>query len=873
MTTRRALTRLLGAAALTACALVMGQSTYTGQVALRGNHPAEAAALAGGLRADPAMPLELTMVLGLRNQAALEQLLSDQQDPASRHYRRWLTPKEFADRFGPTDKQISQVKEWLKGEGFAVTSVNRIARTIRASGDAATAERAFSTTLLSEGASFANTTDPAIPAQFDGLIISIMGLDNMHAAVPAGLHRITPPSPHSSMQRKTETLALVDATASNPESNAEMPGASEGGSVAFGPKDVETFYDEMPLINGGDTGSPAPDCVALDEDSDYLPSAVTLYDSTFGLTPGPVTNVYPEGSSPGISGDEVETLLDIDYAQAAAPGTPIHPYISGDLYDSISQSVTDGTCGAISISFIFCGESSSFYTGLDTLFQEAATQGQSVFIASGDWGAAGLQYSGGACVTGTVKNASEIAASPHVTAVGGTTFNPQFNSSGNDISEVEVGSGGVESAWNASGGGASAIFPKPTWQTGLGVPADGARDIPDVAMIAWAPYVFIGADDNGTAIIQCCWGGTSLATPLWAGYSRILGVASDNPRLGLLNVAIYKIANAGLAVSGIEDVVSGNNTYNGVTGYTAGPGYDQVTGWGSVDMTQFANAFTGGPQPTATASSSPTPSATATRTATATSTLTPTATASATTRGTVTATPTSTGTATAIRTATATVTSTATATPTATTIQTAQPSPTATGTAATATATSTPTTAATSTATHTPTATASSTVTSTPTRTATATATATPTSAPTLTPTATATSTATQTATATASQTPSATPTQTPVPPALTVAPTKLKFGKVAIGATSSVQMVTLSNKSGSKAAPITLNEWNPTGDFSVSQGVTTCAPGTTLRPGQKCKIGLTFKPTLAGARSGTLTIEDNAHNNQQVIQLKGTGK
>src|ERR1700691_1402208 len=697
MTVRRVLMRLLGAAALTACALVMGQSTYTGQVPLSGNHPAEAATLAGGLRADPAMPLEITIVLGLRNQAALEQLLADQQNPGSPLYHRWLTPKEVAERFRPADQQVGQGTELRQGEGFAVTSVNRVGRTIRATGDAATAERAFSTTLISEGASFANTTDPAIPAQFDGLVISIMGLDNMHAAVPAGLHRSTPSAPHSSLQHHSETLALADATASNPESSPQMPGASEGGSVAFGPKDVETFYDEMPLLDAGNTGSPAPDCIALDEDSDYLPSAGTLYDSTFGLTPAPLTNVYPEGSSPGIGGDEVETLLDIDYAQASAPGTPIHPYISGDLYDSISQSVTDNTCGAISVSFIFCGEASSFFTGLDTLFQEAATQGQSVFIASGDWGAAGLQYSGGACVAGTVRNASEMASSPHVTAVGGTMFSPQYNSSGNDLSVVGVGSSGVETAWNASGGGASTIFAKPTWQTGPGVPADGARDIPDVAMIAWAPYVFIGADNGGTAIIQCCWGGTSLATPLWAGYSRILGAASDNARLGLLNVPIYKIANTGLAVNGIEDVVSGNNNYNGVTGYTAGPGYDQVTGWGSVDMTQFASAFTSGthPTPTTSASATPTPSATAT----ATSTRTPTPTASATTKAPVTATPTPTRTATTTPPPPRTATTTRTATPTATDTA---PTPTATQTAA-----------ATATATHTATATATATASST----------------------------------------------------------------------------------------------------------------------------------------------------------------
>ena len=284
----------------------------------------------------------------------------------------------------------------------------------------------------------------------------------------------------------------------------------------------------------------------------------------------------------------------------------MHPYIAGDLYDAISQSVTDGTCGAISISFIYCGESMSFFDGLDTLFAQAATQGQSVFIASGDWGAAGLQYdsANGTCVTGTMRNPSEMAASPHVTAVGGTTFAPQYNL-GNDISVVGVAPGGIESGWDASGGGVSQIFlTKPSWQTGLGVPADDARDIPDVAMMAWAPYVFIGADNSGTAIIQCCWGGTSLSSPLWAGYSRVLAVASDNTRLGLLNPMIYNVANAGLPEDGgIEDVLSGNNTDNGVTGYAAGPGYDQITGLGSVDMGEFAAAFASGPHPTPTASS------------------------------------------------------------------------------------------------------------------------------------------------------------------------------------------------------------------------------------------------------------------------------
>ncbi len=630
---------------------------------LRGNHPAEAAALTRASRAERTMTLELTIVLGLRNQAALKELLADQQRPASPHYHQWLTPQAFSGRFGPTDKQVGKVTDWLKGEGFEVTAVDRIGRTIQVSGDAETAERAFSTKLMSDGESFTNTTDPAIPAQFDGLVVSIMGMDNMHAAVPAGLHRSTQPYP--STQRKSEILALADATGNNSENAQQVPGSTEAGSTAFGPIDVETFYDETPLLNAGNAGTSSPDCVALDEDSDYLSSAVTLYDSTFGLTPATITNVYPDGGTPGRTGDEVETLLDIDYVHATAPGTPIHAYLGSTVYSAIQRSVTDNVCGAISISFIFCGVSSSFYTGLDSTFTEAASQGQSVFVASGDWGAAGLQYSAAtrSCVTGTVKNPSEMATSPHVTAVGGTTFTPQFSSSGDDISVVGVGADGVESGWNPSGGGKSAIFKKPSWQTGPGMPQDSARDIPDVAMIAGAPYVFIGADNGGTAEIQCCWGGSSLAAPLWAGYSRVLAAASNHARLGLLNPAIYSLANAGLGADGIEDVVSGSNTYNGVAGYTAGPGYDQVTGWGSVDMKKFASVYVGSPLPTPTATTTATRTATATASPTATtSTGTPTTTTKAS------ATPTTSRTATATATSTATLTATASPTATATPI-------------------------------------------------------------------------------------------------------------------------------------------------------------------------------------------------------------
>ena len=480
-------------------------------VKLKGNHPTNLARLGPMVHADPRCGFHLTVVLAIHDQAKLDQLLADQQNPSSSQYHRWLTPAQFNQRFGPTRAQTNAVVRWLESEGLRVDSINRIGRTIDASGNVTVAEAAFATTIVASGGNFGNAADPSVPAEFAGVVAAVQGLDNMHAVMPAGLHRRLPTEGEAPSKGPRLALADVAHPGGNDE-GAVSPGVTSGGSTAFGPFDVETFYDEAPLIAAGNGGSVSPDCIALDEDSDYLDAAVSLFATTFGFTPFNIARVLPGGSSPGINGDETETLLDIDYAHATAPATPIHVYVDSSLYTSIQSSVTDNTCGAISISFIFCGSSSSFYTGLDTLFAQAASQGQSVFISSGDWGAAGLAYdsTNNTCVTGTTRNASELAASPHVTGVGGTTFNPQFDASGNDISVVGVAPGGIESAWNSSGGGASLIFPKPAWQSGPGVPNDSARDVPDVGMIAWSPGVFIGADSAARR-----WSSVAGAAPAW----------------------------------------------------------------------------------------------------------------------------------------------------------------------------------------------------------------------------------------------------------------------------------------------------------------------------------------------------------------------
>ncbi len=814
MTTRSFLLRPLAFGAALFAISTTALAYASGTVKLHGNHPADIASLATATRADSGAQLTLSVVLGLHNQAALEKLLAAQQDPTSPKYHRWLSTAEFNQRFGPTAAQINTVKKWLADAGFAIAKVDQRSRTITAKGSVGTAEAALATEIVTDGSSFGNTSDPSVPAELTGLIVDIQGLDNMRKAVPAGLHRtssIRPAIVHSATE---VILAMADAAdpSTSDQNAATSPGVSFGGSTAFGPFDIETFYNEAPLISAGNSGTASPDCVALAEDSDYLDSAPTLFDSDFGFPAMNITRVLPGGSSPGRTGDETEAQLDIDYAHATAPATPIHVYVDGNLYGSISSAISDNVCGALSISFIYCSSSSSFFTGLDSLFSQAAAQGQSVFISSGDWGAAGLNSS---CAVGTSLNPSEMAASPHVTAVGGTQFSPQYDGSGNDTSVIGVAPGGIEAAWNSSGGGVSNVFSKPSWQTGT--LNDNKRDIPDISMIAWSPGVFIGADSSGTPIIQCCWGGTSLSAPLWAGYSRAVASQTGHARLGLINPTTYALANAGAAANGLIDVTSGNNSYNGVTGYNAGPGYDLVTGWGSPDMAKFAVAYASGAPP----SQTPTPTASATSTATATKTATATATPTAT----------KTATATATRTATATATATLSATPTAT-----------------ATKTTTPT--ATATLSATPTATATKTPTATATRTATATKTVTP----------------TKTATKTATKTPTATATPTLN---MNVSPASVNFGTVQVGHNSPNGNITLSDPASGPAQTISSVALTTGTQFVISSN--NCS-GKKLNPGQSCTVQVGFRPKITGASADTLTFTDTAANSPQTVSLSGTG-
>ncbi len=786
-------------------------------VRLPGNHSAQAEVFTPLGDAAPDAPLHMQLRFALHNQAALEQLIADQQNPTSKHFHKWLKTGEFGHRFGPSTAEVKAAEQWLKSNGFTITT--RAPSYLGFSGSVAQAQHAFEVRIarFGDGTRYANTSDPVVPRNLAGVIGAISGMDNMTRAVPQYRSRLrgATSNPSSSSSIRSGTNGLTTA-----------PQTIIGGVTAFGPGDVRSFYDQT--VAGGRDGTINNDCIAIIGTSEFSDATTGAFISTFGLPPVTLTRAL-HGANPGIDPtDKIEAELDIQWAHAAAPGAALVYHYGSDLVDSISHAVSDNACGAINISFALCGPSQALVTGtLHSIFLQAAAQGQSVFVSSGDDGSAGLAASNDVCIDSFVRSVNEMSADPNVTSVGGTEFTPRILS-GNNVGNVP------EEAWDdasgATGGGASQFFPKPSYQTGAGVPNDFARDVPDISLIASpnSPGVFWADQTSGGAQVICCIGGTSLSAPLWAAYSRVIAQLSGNRRLGNLNPMIYDLANQQSTFNflGIRDVSSGENSENGVAGFPAGAGYDQSTGWGTVDFDKFATAATSwiASHPTSTSGATPTATATPTITVTATPTTTPTTTRTATI--TPTATITATRTVTATLTPTATVTSTTTATVTLTT-------------------TATPTITRTATVTLTPTAT----LTTTPTPGASTTPSLTPTSAPTPStpPTATPTVITSATGTTTIAPTPTPTPSAEPTGGVLAV-PAMVHFPATGVGLPGVARPLIIRNRS--KTTALSVDVGNLGAPYTVEG-----AGHYSIGPGSNITVMIDLDPSAVGVVTSALPI------------------
>jgi subtilase family serine protease len=305
--------------------------------------------------------------------------------------------------------------------------------------------------------------------------------------------------------------------------------------------------------------------------------------------------VAVDGASSILPGSNVEALLDVEYSHAAAPQTPIRVYIATSeaanlgFIDSVQQAVTDNTCGSISLSIGVCPENADFANSADAIYQQAGTQGQTIFAAAGDDGSESLALKPktGSCGPSGKRGVIETAASPNVTSIGGTMSKVKFDDNG-----IAIAGSAPETVWHetigAGGGGKSAVFAKPTYQNGV-TPKDSKRDIPDISLLAaqQTPGYIIGVN----SAVQCCAGGTSFASPYWAGIDALMEQLNGG-RLGTLNTQLYSLAKAGAEANGIHDVLKGNNGFKGVAGFAAKKGYDQASGWGTPDISVFAHAYT-----------------------------------------------------------------------------------------------------------------------------------------------------------------------------------------------------------------------------------------------------------------------------------------
>ena len=320
-------------------------------VALAQGHSEAATALTG--RIDAYQPLTINIDFALRDPAKLQALLTAQQKSSSPKFHKWLTPAQFDSRFGRTKSEVNAFSQWLRLRASRLLPLPpaaspRSPRPLPLKPPSIRLSRPRPTPVFS-----AISPTPSFPTASP--VSSVRSPASItHAALLRSITRPPPPAFPSPPRAPALAAAIALDGVTGGGSTSEYAGSA---GTAFGPTDFYNFYDETPLLNLGTNGS-GSDCIAFIEDSDYLASAVTLFDTTFGLSVPTITKVLPDTSSPGINGDEIEVLLDIEWAHAVAPGAPIRVYIGNGanaLPDAIKRAVTDNACSSISISYAFCG--------------------------------------------------------------------------------------------------------------------------------------------------------------------------------------------------------------------------------------------------------------------------------------------------------------------------------------------------------------------------------------------------------------------------------------------------------------------------------------------------------------------------------------
>jgi hypothetical protein len=582
-------------------------------VRLRGNvHPLARAEFDQGLVND-ATPMKRMMLVLQRSpeqQAALSKLMDEQLSKDSPNFHKWLTPDQFGKQFGPADADIQAVTDWLTRQGFQQIKVGAGRTAVEFSGNVGQVRNAFHSEIhkfnVNGESRQANVNDPQIPAALTPVVSGVLTLHNF---------------PRKSLRHHVGVFTRTADGRVEPQFTG-----STGQFFVVGPADFAKIYNIPATLDG--TGQ----TIAIVGDSNINPQDVTDFRTLFGLPANPPT-IIVNGPDPGISGptgDEGEAALDVQISGMVAPKATIDFVVSEDTMtaagiDLSSFYIIDNNLAPVmSLSFGTCeanlGASGNAF--FNTLWEQAAAQGITVFVAAGDPGSAGCDDFNTAKAATLGLAVSGFASTPFNVAVGGTDFDDVGTQSSFWLTPPTPNGPGKESAmgyihevpWNdtcaaaataatlntvcatANGisggsGGPSSVYAKPPWQSGIipnGILAgDNHRYLPDVSLFSSdgpqskSFYLACEADAISAGSSPSCAssgpfsflgvGGTSASSPAFAGIMALIN--QNNGRQGNANPVLYKIAATpgqscnssttplpGSATCSFYDITKGNNS-------------------------------------------------------------------------------------------------------------------------------------------------------------------------------------------------------------------------------------------------------------------------------------------------------------------------
>jgi trimeric autotransporter adhesin len=535
-------------------------------------------------------------------ESSLKRLVNDLHSAGSASYHKWLTPEQFGKQFGPSDDDVAKLESWLQAQGFTITKLSPGRQVLEVSGTAGQLKNTFHAEMHQYSVAgltrYANANAPDVPAALAPVFGGFVSLNNFR------------------FKNHVRVLGKAQMNASTHEATPSWTiGNSSGNNLILSPADFAVQYD-LPSNTKGDNQT-----VAIINESNINVELVNQYRSLFGLSVNP-PQVIIDGNDPGVDGinspfgpnnASVEAYLDVEVAGSVAPNAQIDLVIANDtavdsgLTLAMEHAVFTNVAPVLSLSFGGCeAAQGSFNTFISALWEQAAAQGQTVLVSTGDSGSAGCDNGTQFAVGGQAVNG--LASTPYNVAVGGTDFYYANGSSdfgtywnltpSNSTPVVSIKSHVPEQPWNnsqyglnvynyyaenqattiaAGSGGASTLgvdnssgtptspYPKPSWQTGVtGIPADNARDLPDLALFAanganntYYPICAADADcipvSSGFVQISGV-GGTSASTPAFAGIMALIN--QKYGAQGQANYVLYPLAKQ--YPTSFNDVTVGN---------------------------------------------------------------------------------------------------------------------------------------------------------------------------------------------------------------------------------------------------------------------------------------------------------------------------